>query len=120
MGTALQQQIDRLASIVDDLAATTSKGFLKQVNQSSIDISNEDEEQCYIVVARQLNVASDMLLHFRDATQIYVRQALNHYFTIYEIWEDESYLALHNHSVPYRQYQKDLVDCLETPPQVDT
>ena len=51
-----------------------------------------------------------------SSCSIYVRKEVNeNTFTIYEIWEDESYLAIHNQSIHFRQYQKDMIDCLESP-----
>jgi len=125
----LRSQVERLALIVDDLSG--SGGVLKQAKQDVFDIDCPKEE-AYIVVTREYTVVPEMVLHFRDATriyiehvkqaggnlQIYVKQSGDSCFVVYEIWEDESYLAIHNQSVPFRQYQKDLVECLEIPTNV--
>lgn len=119
-----------------------NRGILRQVNQNSFEVGTTQEDS-YIVVSRHFSVVSEMILHFRDATRIYISNvkesggnlqyvsiSFTFYlffliyfcflfriyvkqnpniatsFIVYEIWEDESYLAIHHQSVCFRQFQK--------------
>jgi len=124
----LRDQIDKLSGFVNTLLG--SRGFFQFAEQPSFEVNDAAEDDCFVVVSRVMEVQPEMNMHFRDATRIYiervkaeqgnqhiyVRKEVNeNTFTIYEIWEDESYLAAHNQAIHFRQYQKEMIDCLEAP-----
>jgi len=124
----LSEEVDKLSRFVDSLLNT--RGYFQFAEQGGFEVIDAVEDDCFVVVSRMMEVQPEMNLPFRDATRsyiervkteqgnqhVYVRKEVNqNAFTIYEIWEDESYLAAHNQTVQFRQYQKEMIDCLESP-----
>lgn len=134
----LNEDVQRLREQVDALSELSERLMLlkpRMASQAMVEEVAHEEDSQYVVISRAMQVQPEMNMHFRDATRlyiqkvkaeqgnqlVYVRKEVNeNSFVVYEIWEDESYLAIHNHSPAFRAYQKELVDCLEQPTTVHT
>mmetsp|Transcript_10953 Transcript_10953/g.44813 ORF Transcript_10953/g.44813 Transcript_10953/m.44813 type:complete len:529 (+) Transcript_10953:122-1708(+) len=123
----LREQVSRLSHAVEEIHS--SKANLRWVQQ---DVFGEHAptESSFIIACRQADVTPELVYVFRDACRsyvaatqaeegcrhVYLKQHANETkYAIYEIYESEDALAEHNTSVPFRRFQKDIIDSLEEP-----
>jgi len=123
---SLRLQINRLTKLV----ATVESNRIKLEPVEEEVIKSDTDDQAFLVVSRKLQVQMGNKALFDKALKVYLRsvkkedglfrtsikqrQDSNVYF-LYEIWETKSSYQTHVTSLPYKEYVKAMLDCLEQP-----
>ena len=68
----LREQVDKLSSFMESLLKT--RGYFQFAEQGGFEVNDAEEDDCFIVVSRVMEVQPEMNMHFRDATRLYIER----------------------------------------------